>query len=133
VGGPSISCWGFTELATLTYLSPSPIAFLDDFSDGPSFRRSFAREHVLDHHGGRESGGDVEYFEVAGASVSELHDSERYSSECYSSECTSKSRKGSKSTGRVGKTYKLFPLCLSSQTLLDLLKMCSLVCSAGNM
>jgi hypothetical protein len=73
-------------LDPLAYLRPGPIAFLDDFSDGPAFRLGLAREHVLNHHSGRESRGDVEDFEVAGASVSELHDSENYGGEGYSSE-----------------------------------------------
>jgi hypothetical protein len=83
--------------ARITYLCPSPIPLLNNLRNRPSFRRSFAREHVLDHHGGRESGGDVEDFEVAGASVSELHDSELHNSELSTTravEYTSESKKG---------------------------------------
>lgn len=50
----------------VAYLRPSSIAFLDDLGDGPAFRLALAREHVLDDHGGGESCGDVEDFEVTG-------------------------------------------------------------------
>lgn len=38
-----------------------------------------------------------------------------------------------KEAGRRVNTHNDFPECLSSHTLLDLLKICSFVCSAGNM
>lgn len=48
-----------------TYLCPSPIALLHNFRDCPAFGLGFAAENILNDHGGREGGGDVEDFEIA--------------------------------------------------------------------
>jgi hypothetical protein len=97
-----------------SYLRPRPIPLLNNLRNRPAFRFGFAAEDVLDDHGGREGRGDVEDFEIA---VIEKHG--QYIG-CHLL------------LGRKD-THNDFPVCLSSQTLLDLLKMCSFVCSAGNM
>jgi hypothetical protein len=51
-------------LASLTYLRPSPIPLLNNLRNRPALRIGFAAENILDDHGGRESRGDVEDFEV---------------------------------------------------------------------
>jgi hypothetical protein len=101
-----------------TYLGPSPISLLHGFGDGP-LAGVGAFEDVFDHHFRGEGCGDVEDFEVA-------------VSHCRQSAVDTVATVGTILEKKI-KTHNDFPVCLSSQTLEDLLKMCSFVCSAGNM
>jgi hypothetical protein len=94
----------------ITYLSPSPIPLLNNLRNRPSFRRSFAHEDVLDHHGGGESGGDVEDFEVAVRVLASCVIAS-FTAASNPVQITSASGKGSKCTGRK-KNLQRLPLML---------------------